>query len=362
MKQFEVLRDDLSRFRLVEAKPGELADGTIRCQVERFAFTANNMTYAVAGDMLGYWQFFPASEDGWGQIPVWATAKVIESRCDEVAAGARLYGYFPPAETVDLVPGQVSDHRLVDMAPHRQSLPPLYNHYRRLPPALNRARDNVQILLAPLHITSFCLWDVLKRRDWHGARRILVSSASSKTSLGLAYGLAQDDDAPTTVGLTSSGNVEFVQSTGLYDEVVAYDDVASLDTATSVLVDMAGMPSLVAALYAHLGDALAYRYNVGATHAPGSDTSLTGGGGGGGASDKQDRELFFAPQYILERVQQWGAAEFDRRSGEYLAGSAAATAKFMDIEEREGLATLQDVYPAFHDGSWPPDKGLVIRP
>ena len=357
MKQFEVRMDDLSLSRLVERDLADLGDGAIRLAVERFAFTANNMTYAVAGDLLGYWQFFPASEDGWGQIPVWATAKVVESRCEGVAVGDRLYGYFPPAEMADLVPGQVSDTRLVDMAEHRQALPPLYNHYRRLPAEPNPARDNVSILLAPLHITSFCLWDVLKSRDWHGAERILVSSASSKTSLGLAYGLHQDEDAPKTVGLTSRGNVAFVEGTGLYDEVVAYDDVASLDGTRSVLVDMAGMPSLVANLFAHLGDALAYRYNVGATHAPGSETSLSGGGSGGG-----DKEMFFAPRYILERVKEWGPAEFDRRSSEFVAGAAHATSGWMAIEERAGLPTLEEVYALFHEGSWPPDKGLVIVP
>ena len=357
MKQFEVRMDDLSRSRLVERDLPALEDGAIRLAVDRFAFTANNMTYAVAGDMLGYWQFFPSSEEGWGQIPVWATATVIESKHDQLAVGARLYGYFPPAELADLVPGHVSDHRLVDLAPHRQSLPPLYNHYRRLPAKPDAARENVHILLAPLHITSFCLWDVLKSRDWHGAERILVSSASSKTSLGLAYGLHHDEGAPKTIGLTSRGNVAFVEGTGLYDEVVAYDDIAALDTATSVLVDMAGMPSLVAALFAHLGDDLVYRYNVGATHAPGAETSLSGGGSGGG-----DKEMFFAPRYILERVKDWGPAEFDRRSTAFVAGAAEATASWMTIEECEGLPTLEDVYGRFHDGSWPPDKGLVIRP
>lgn len=358
MKQFEVRMDDLSRSRLVERDLPELSKGAIRLAVERFAFTANNMTYAVAGDMLGYWQFFPASEDDWGQIPVWATAIVVESRCDDVAIGDRLYGYFPPAEQVDLVPGHVNDRQLVDMAVHRQALPPLYNHYRRLPADANAPRDNARILLAPLHITSFCLWDVLKSRDWHGADRILISSASSKTSLGLAYGLYGDDAAPTIIGLTSRGNVDFVRGTGLYDEVVAYDDVGSLDMATSVLVDMAGMPSLVAALFTHLADALVYRYNVGATHAPGAQTSLSGGG----SDARSDKELFFAPRYILERVKEWGAAEFDRRSSEFVVGAAQATAGWMTIEERVGLTTLEEAYPRFHEGSWPPDQGLVIRP
>ncbi|WP_265571576.1 DUF2855 family protein [Sphingomicrobium nitratireducens] len=358
MKQFEVRMDDLARSRLVERDLPALAEEAIRLEIERFAFTANNMTYAVAGDMLGYWQFFPASEDGWGQIPVWASARVIESRHEAVAVGDRFYGYFPPAGMVDLLPGQVSARRLVDMAPHRQALPPLYNLYRRLPDEADAASDNNMILLAPLHLTSFCLWDALKSRDWHGAEQVLVSSASSKTSLGLAFGLHRDEDAPETIGLTSRGNVEFVRRTGLYDEVVAYDDVAALERVPSVLVDMAGSPSLVASLFGHLGDKLTYRYNVGATHAPGTDTALSGEG----AKASGDKEMFFAPRYILERVKEWGAEEFDRRSTAFVAGAAEATAGWMSIEERVGLDALADAYDIFQQGSWPPDKGLVILP
>jgi hypothetical protein len=37
-----------------------------RClRIRKFAFTANNITYAVVGDMIGYWKCFPA-EDGGG--------------------------------------------------------------------------------------------------------------------------------------------------------------------------------------------------------------------------------------------------------------------------------------------------------
>ena len=29
-------------------------------EIQRYAFTTNNITYAVIGDTLGYWNFFPA--------------------------------------------------------------------------------------------------------------------------------------------------------------------------------------------------------------------------------------------------------------------------------------------------------------
>ncbi len=37
----------------------DLAPGQVLFRVDRFAFTANNISYAMAGDLLRYWYFFP---------------------------------------------------------------------------------------------------------------------------------------------------------------------------------------------------------------------------------------------------------------------------------------------------------------
>lgn len=49
---FEVNRQDFRDTRTVDSTPALLTPGQIRLAVERFALTANNVTYAVAGDML----------------------------------------------------------------------------------------------------------------------------------------------------------------------------------------------------------------------------------------------------------------------------------------------------------------------
>ena len=43
----------------------ELAADQVLLRVDEFALTANNITYAVAGESMRYWDFFPA-EEGWG--------------------------------------------------------------------------------------------------------------------------------------------------------------------------------------------------------------------------------------------------------------------------------------------------------
>ncbi|MFX6226275.1 DUF2855 family protein, partial [Acinetobacter baumannii] len=78
----------------------------------------------------------------------------------------------------------------------------------------------------PLVVTSFLIADFLEDNGFFGARQVLVSSASSKTSLGLAFclkRLAAHDIA--VVGLTSPGNRTFVEEVGYFDRVVTYDAI-----------------------------------------------------------------------------------------------------------------------------------------
>jgi hypothetical protein len=68
--QFIVARDNLAQSRFIETLlPDTVPDGALLVKIDRFALTANNITYAVLGDQLKYWQLFPAP-DGFGIIPV----------------------------------------------------------------------------------------------------------------------------------------------------------------------------------------------------------------------------------------------------------------------------------------------------
>lgn len=360
--EFQVRRDDLTRHRIVEVTPGALGDDAVRLAVDRFSFTANNVTYGAAGDMLGYWNFFPAHDNadgGWGIIPVWAFADVVESNVDGIRLGERFYGYFPPASTLDIVPTRIGGGSVTDGSPHRANLPPLYNRYRRVSndPTYDRAFDDALVLLAPLHMTSFCIAQQLARKEYYTAEQVVIVSASSKTSLGLAFALSQTDDAPEVIGLTSDRNLDFVAGVGLYDAAVAYGDVAgSLAQRRTVVVDMAGNAAVAAALRERLDDRLEYYINVGITH---RDEVGSGLGVGG---DPSRVEFFFAPSFILELVEDWGAAEYDRRSNEFLTASAMATFGWMQVDHRKGLAGLAEVYGDVCAGTISPAVGVVVTP
>ena len=75
---FEVNRQDFQQTQVVDPDPTDLTAGQIRLSVERFALTSNNISYALSGDMLDYWGFFPTT-DPWGRVPAMGFGRVVES-------------------------------------------------------------------------------------------------------------------------------------------------------------------------------------------------------------------------------------------------------------------------------------------
>lgn len=358
MHEFQTNKADLTKGRIVESPATELGDGEVRVKVDRFAFTANNITYAVMGNQLRYWQFFPPNGDNaeqWGIIPVWGFADVVESKCNELQVGERLFGYFPPANEMISTPSKVSDASFIDASEHRKELPPGYNLYRRVnnEPGYDRAHDDNRMLLFVLHLTSFCLHDLLESNNWFDAEQVVIISASSKTSTGLAYGLADDENAPHVVGLTSDRNLGFVESIGAYDSVLSYADIEKIDpNKATAIIDMSANTDVLSRLHTHLGDNMRYTSNVGLTHW--HETRQLDG------IITERSHQFFAPGHIQQRMKDWGPEEFGQRSTAYVMNSMAKSASWLKIKELGGVQGLSEVYSEVCDGKVAADEGLVV--
>ena len=307
MKEFVVNRSDISNTQVIESEEQALEPNQAKFAIERFALTANNITYGVAGDLIGYWKFFP-TEESWGKIPVWGIAKVVDAGDTELEVGARYYGYFPMSQQLVMTPKKVSDRGFVDGAEHRSELPPVYNQYSSMAGAeSNKHADNHRMIYAPLFTTSFILDDFFLDNDDFGAKQFVIGSASSKTAIGLAFQLKLSGRAKV-IGLTSATNKSFVTSLDLYDEVKTYDEIDSIgnDIATAY-VDMSGNREVLSNIHHQLSDSLVYSCAVGITHwdaRDGSDPATLPGA---------RPTMFFAPSQIVKRNQEWGPQEYQSK-------------------------------------------------
>ena len=175
-------RTDINTTKQVITEVPELTEGAVLVAIDKFGLTANNVSYAVTGDSIGYWQFYPA-QDNWGIVPVWGCASVILSNCADIPVGERLWGYFPMASHAVLTPGNIHADYFVDTVEHRRELPPVYNQFRRTKaePELLQRMENERCLLFPLFMTSYLIYDYLIDNSFFGAQQVVIGSVSSKT-------------------------------------------------------------------------------------------------------------------------------------------------------------------------------------
>ena len=254
----EVNRSVLYELRIVPSPERELAQGEIRVSVSSFGLTANNVTYAVFGEMMAYWRFFPApGGPEWGVVPVWGFGEVVESTVGGIDVGERIYGYLPMATELVMAPERVGSGSFVDAAAHRRELPAVYNRYARCggDPGYTVELEDAQMLLQPLFTTSFLIDDFLADSEFFGAGRIVLTSASSKTAFGTAH-LLHRRGGLEIVGLTSASNAPFVEDLGCYDRVLTYDQIERLgdEDGDAVLLDFAGDQQTVQLIHHRLGD------------------------------------------------------------------------------------------------------------
>jgi len=361
---FEVARDDLTRSRVVPAGPAalaasRLAEGEIRLAVDRFALTANNITYASMGAAMRYWDFFPSAEPGqWGRVPVWGHAEVTASRHPDIAAGERIYGYFPMSSGVTLRPARVSAASFIEGSPHRAELAAAYNLYMRCAadPAHDPATEDYRSLLMPLFVTSFLIDDMLGEADFFGARQVLITSASGKTAIALASLLHhRRAGAVRVTGLTAGRNISFVSALGWYDEVIDYDSLTTLDAGIpAVIVDFAGDGPLRNTLHQRFGAKMLFSLMVGLSH-PNKRAEMKDLPGARPV-------LFFAPDRLKKRSADWGRDGLNARIAASWQPFLAQARSWLKLQVGTGPEAFRTGFAEMLAGRTPPDRGVILRP
>ncbi|KAJ6159647.1 hypothetical protein N7497_004184 [Penicillium chrysogenum] len=154
-----------------EVAQSKLSGSSVRIRTQLISLTSNNLTYALMGSFLHWWDAYPVSEDypapyndssTWGVLPAWGYATVEETTIPELPKGALLYGFWPTASTptdLKLKRGSPEGH-WIETSDHRQQLMPLYNRYT-VTPTSNPISD-----LVALNPLSDSARDELDRMAW----------------------------------------------------------------------------------------------------------------------------------------------------------------------------------------------------
>ena len=345
----ETDRSEARRTRTVDQLPAPLTDGEVRFSIESFALTANNITYALAGDMLGYWDFFPSGDDRWGRVPAMGWATVTESAHPAVPTGGRYYGWFPMAtEHVALVAPSAAGLR--DDGAHRSAHAPIYRSYaatdRDPLHQVGTDAEHRHALLRGLFLTGF-LADGHLTLTSASATQTVVLSASSKTAIG--YSSCAKGRGIDVIGVTSPANVEFVRSLGCYDLVVTYDDVTEIPVAPTTVVDMAGVAA-IAAVHDHLGDSIARSLTIGMSHHEAGRVPVSAG---------PAPEFFFAPTAAEALIDDKGAERHEREMAEALFSFIEASHDWLTVDVRAGADAVTEAWCDVYDGTVAPAVGLI---
>jgi len=353
MTDFLVKRDDLRECRVAPSEMPALASGQALLRVETFGLTANNITYAVFGEAMSYWDFFPA-KDGWGRVPMWGFAEVERSEAAGVEPGTRLYGYLPPSSHLLVTPVDADEAGFVDGSPHRAALPSAYHRYLGTAddPFYRPDTEEIQMLLRPLFFTSFLIDDQLADEGVANRGPVLISSASSKTAIAAAFMLAQREGVEL-VGLTSPRSAAFVEGLGIYDRVVPYDAIDSLERGPAAFVDVAGDGEVRLAVHSHYGDELVHSTAVGATHWEELEA-------GAGELPGPSPSFFFAPDRVVKRSEDWGRAGLQTRVADAWHPFCEWTAGWLEPIPGRGFDAVRDAYLDVLEGRVEPKRAHVL--
>ena len=339
-------KSNVANTKIVEKvlNTSQLQAGEVLLEADSFGFSANNITYAVFGDKMGYWGFFPA-DDAWGIVPMWGFATVKESNHSDVKVGEKVYGYLPMASHLVITAGRTSATNFFDISEKRNSISPVYDNYLRCAtdPGYQASREVWQLNYRPLFMTSFVLddyvGDTLAATD-KAVKQVILTSASSKTAYGAAHLLmkhkAERGLDYQVIGLTSSSNKGFTQDLDCYDQVLSYDEIAQLEKAnTCSVLDFAGNKGLLLNLQQHFADNLDRLILIGSTDVDAQQDKPDG---------HLDSEFFFAPSQIKKRTGEWGHAGFAQRYADAWKSFAIHMNDKVAVAKYSGAKAIEALY------------------
>lgn len=243
----------------------------IKFKILKGSLTANNKFYLEFGERspFNFFKCYPIDsqrsslvslqadsssvEKDYAHPCVWGIAQVTESQVDNVEVGMKFRGMLPIGEFVSFGNASFDSKDDTKLVVDRPATSPAYNVFTKLndpDSGEDEQYEDLSLACFPGIVTGFGLNYNLRRNDFYGADVVVVTSASSKVALALALYLkynGKDNEQPKVtkkvIGYTSESNKEFCRKTGLYDEILGYDETLSTTSTAKTkytLIDIAG--------------------------------------------------------------------------------------------------------------------------
>lgn len=356
--------DDFRQSALLDSFPvssDTLDDGQIMVRIDKLALTSNSLSYVIAGKsgLMRFLDLFPAAE-GKGRIPCWGFGDVLHSKHPDIAEGERLYGFFPVASHLICTPGKIRKSGFLDVTPGRDAVAPFYSEYSfaRREPGYAPEFENTLMMFRPLFGTSWLLETFCEDHNFFGADRVVISSASAKTSMGFGHLLKKNHgDRVKAIGLTSARNREFVTGLDCYDQVLTYDEIGSLENGgCAVFFDVAGNQNVLARVHEHLGESIVYSGQVGQTH-------WEAGDGTPNAKLPGAKPVFWSgPDQVMKLRERLGEANMGRQMQARMIDFMLAAHNWITTVPAEGPQAVEARIKSMLEGEINADEGVVLMP
>jgi Protein of unknown function (DUF2855) len=402
---FVAKKDEREKLELLETtRTDEIevdgSDAAVSFDVIKGSLTANNKFYLDFGEKAPFHFFkcFPVDpnavlvdtnndsetvgDDAYVHPVVWGVAKVTSSKIDTVEVGDEYMAMLPIGESVSFDQAHVDNEG--NLVVHRPTTNHGYNVFRKIHPddaLASKQYGDLALASSPGIITGYGLFFNLTRNGFYGADTVVMTAASSKVSLALAVFLkvfleeeASDDNNKKVrvVGYTSISNKDFCNKTGLYDEVLGYDEVLSTECTKCCMVDVSGQ----AQTYQMNTKVILKNLVVG--NASGTDDKkatfssfttyetlklvLTMMGAPSFITNwlNPTQELYLIMNDAAALKREWGLEKYNKTIIKYGLAFCKAAEKWITIRRCDTESSIEQAYVDIVKGTVPPSETIVL--
>ncbi|KAI0697031.1 hypothetical protein BC835DRAFT_1270944 [Cytidiella melzeri] len=376
---------------LVSSPKPQVPENHVLIEIDRFGFSANNVTYQALGETphFRYFEYnYPPTVDkvsskSHGLIPVWGFGTVVETAHPHVPVNERVYGYFAPSRYLLVPVSNVNKYKIHVPRPHLPADRRPYNTIDRCAsdPQYDPSpmAEDLTMLYRPLFWTAYWFEDWLYVSKYRGATGVLISSASAKTAFCLAYLLKKRRGSGANlkiIGLTSKRNVAFTTGLGLYDETLDYDSIETAEPLQArnekwLYVDVAGSKPLTERVRKHFSGQknVVAGIQLGLTtlspSAPAAttihfstNTSLVEQTDAAPTGDLE-LEQFFMPEWLVLRQRQMSIGEITGMQTKAWRELMEDGKNWVRIERTYGAHAVVDAYKTISASGTDPTAGMI---